>query len=56
MLSSLEVATLLCCTKRNVIRLVKTKRLQPINTQKKFYLFDETEVLTLKTLRDERKK
>lgn len=55
MLSTKETATALGCTKRNIIRMVHAGQLEPVNSQKSFYLFDEKQVLTLKSLRDERK-
>lgn len=56
MMSTTEVATLLGCTKRNIIRMVHAGQLEPVNSQKSFYLFDEKQVLTLKSMKDERKK
>lgn len=55
MMSTKEVATVFGCTKRNIIRMVHAGALSPVNSQKSFYLFDEKQVLTLKSLRDERK-
>ena len=55
MLSTKETATLLGCTKRNVIRMVHAGQLKPVNKQKAFYLFDESEVLTFKSLKDGKK-
>ena len=55
MISTKEVATLLGCTKRNVIRMVKAGQLEPLNEQKSFFLFDKKQVLNLKSLRNERR-
>jgi hypothetical protein len=52
LLSSLEVSILLNCTKRGVHYLVKTGKLTPVNSQKRFFLFDKNEVLILKNTRE----
>lgn len=53
--STNEVARMLECTTRNVCYLVQKGDLTPINPHKRFFLFDQDEVLTYKQLRDERK-
>jgi hypothetical protein len=55
MLCTNEVASILGCTKRNVIRLVSVGQLTPVNNHERFFLFDEKQVLNLKSLRNERR-
>ena len=50
-----EVANILGCSVRYVAVLVTKGKLKPIVKEKRFFLFDESEVLTFKSLRDERK-
>lgn len=50
-----EVATLLGCSVRNISALVEKGKLNPIVKHKRFFLFDENEVLTFKSIRDGKK-
>lgn len=52
MLCTKEVASILGCTTRNVARLVTIGKLKPIHRHNRFFLFDEKEVLTFKSIRD----
>jgi hypothetical protein len=56
MVSTKETASILGCTRRNVIRMVHAGQLKPVNEHKAFYLFDRDEVLTFKLGRDGKEK